>query len=395
MRQTVKVRTRKEEDVAQPLADNLYQLYRQWPVAAIDAGNGFTELATPQTMLSPMARERYDLRSVWAPVTSRNASVADRGEGMLIGSVNGGSLYAFGMTARTVAPRSTVTHARGIERYTSLEYRQLVLCVLARYLAEHFDTTDTLQPVLIHGLPGSVWGTKGLVQSIRQGLVGEWAVALEAPLQTTVRFVIGDDPAMLMTLPEPLGAFNDMCFDEDGVPDAAMIAHDVFMWDVGSQTTDYAVIRRGKPDIDSIGNINLGVHLVAERALEAYHSANGSGRSIEEIDMCLESGEVHDPRTNKMIPFGEPRDEALREITRAMLNAMAMLRDRQVSYDMVVVGGGGGPMLLNATRDGSDLKEETENWIPARNPRRGVVEGMLKTALKALRSRDRRAGQPS
>ncbi len=392
MKQTIKTKRAPDSGQARP-ADNLYELYQGNPIAAIDGGNGFTELATPQTMLKPTRRERYDRRSVWAPVTSRNASVADRGEGMLIGSVNGGAWYAYGMTARTVAPRSTVTHARGIERYTAPEYRNLLLCVLAQYLAEHFETENTvLHPVLIHGLPGSVWGTPGMVRSIRQGLSGEWSVTLEAPLQTTVTFEISDDPASLMTLPEPLGAFSDMAYDDHGVPDAAMISRDVFMWDVGSQTTDHAVIRQGKPDVDSIGNINYGIHLVAERALDAYHGAGGSGRSVEEIDMCLEPGEIHDPRSGKNLSFVGPRDEALREIVRAMLNAMAMLRDRQVSYDMVVVGGGGAPMLLNATKEDADLKAAAETWIAARNPRRGVVEGMLKTALKAMRARDRKAG---
>ncbi len=390
MKQRIKTAVLAESPVR--TADNLYEPYQGEAIAAIDGGNGFTELASPQTMLTPLKREQYDIRSVWAPVTGRNASVADRGVGMLIGSVNGGKYYAYGMTARTVAPRSAVTHARGIERYTAPEYRNLLLCVLARYLAEQFETGDVVwRPTLIHGLPGSVWGTSGMVHSIRDGLIGRWTVALEAPLQTTVAFEIDD--TSLMTLPEPLGAFSDICYDDHGVPDAALFTRDVFMWDVGSQTTDHAIIRQGKPAVDSIGNINYGVHLVAERALEAYHGAGGSGRSVEEIDMSLEQGAIHDPRSGTMLSFAPTRDDALREIVRAMLNAMAMLRDRQESYDMVVVGGGGGPMLLNATKDDPELKQETETWIAARNPRRGVVEGMLKTALKALRARDRKAGR--
>ncbi len=69
-------------------AENLYQLYELQAIVAVDASNGFTELATRQTTLAPLGRERYDLRPPWARVTTRGASVADRGEGMLSSIVN-------------------------------------------------------------------------------------------------------------------------------------------------------------------------------------------------------------------------------------------------------------------------------------------------------------------
>src|SRR5258706_3492105 len=160
----------------------------------------------------------------------------------------------------------------------------------------------------------------------------------------------------------------------------------VFMWDIGSQTTDRAIIRQGKPSVDTIDPIKWGVHLVAERALDAYHAARGNGCSIEEVDLSLESGEIYDPRTGRMINFVDARDKAFRDICHAMLDAMSTLRDQQVFYNLVVIGGGGAQMLLDAVKADDALHSATEHWQLVSNPRRGVVEGMLKSTLKALRA---------